>query len=228
MPEVKRGTKYARLVAIFDWYSTICSLAGISAVDHRAVQASLPPVDGLDLSTALLGVADGGVPTATAQVVTHRHELAIGTADQSQRFVAGMYMEGPARPDGAPGPLYKLLLGTINQNAHSGPLSPNKTMNATLSFPTGNTADWKPDAYALDCGDATGCLWDVRADPEERNNLAQTSAPASHIVEVMRAMRDKIESYRVGALMRVPGPPQLAACRAALGEHRGYWGPFSK
>jgi|EP01043_Picozoa_sp_COSAG02_P002251 arylsulfatase A-like enzyme len=228
IPEVKRGTKYTGLVGLFDWYTTLCSLAGVSAVDHQATKASLPPVDGLDLSAALLGVVDGPMATAIAPEITHRNELAIGTGDQTQRFVAGLYMEGPARSDGTRGPLYKLLLGTINQNAHSGPLSPNRSMNATLSFPSGgNVADWTPDAYALDCGDATGCLWDVRADPEEREDLARGSPPPN-IVEVMRLMRQKVEEYRAGALMRIPGPPQPAACAAAMGEHRGYWGPFSK
>lgn len=229
VPKAKRGTKYGGLIGLFDWYTTLCSLAGVSAVDDQAATASLPPVDGLDLSAALLGVVARAAAADEAPVVaTHRRELAIGTADQSQRFVAGLYMEGAPSVDGVPGPLYKLLLGVVNQNAHSGPLSPNTTMNATLSFPSGgNVADWTPDAYALDCGEATGCLWDVRADPEERNDLARGS-PSPHIVEVMRLMREKVQGYRAGALMRVPGPPQPAACDAALGEHRGYWGPFSK
>lgn len=229
VPKAKRGTKYGGLIGLFDWYTTLCSLAGVSAVDDQAATASLPPVDGLDLSAALLGVVARAAAADEAPVVaTHRRELAIGTADQSQRFVAGLYMEGAPSVDGVPGPLYKLLLGVVNQNAHSGPLSPNRTMNATLSFPSGgNVADWTPDAYALDCGEATGCLWDVRADPEERNDLARGSPPP-HIVEVMRLMREKVQGYRAGALMRVPGPPQPAACDAALGEHRGYWGPFSK
>ncbi len=229
VPDVRRGTKYGGLIGLFDWYTTLCSLAGVSAVDHQAAQASLPPVDGLDLSAALLGVVDRPMAVATTIVpgITHRNELAIGTADSTQRFVAGLYMEGPPRSNGTRGPLYKLLLGTINQNAHSGPLSPNRSMNATLNFPSsGDVVDWTPDAYALDCGNTTGCLWDVRADPEERDNLARGSPP-SNIVEVIRVMNAKVAEYRAGALMRIPGPPQPEACAAALGEHSGYWGPFT-
>ena len=81
----------------------------------------------------------------------------IGTADTSQRWVQGLYLEGSAGASGAEAPLYKLLLGVVNQDAHSAPLSPNRTMSASLSFPTGNDADWVPDAFALDCGDG-GCL----------------------------------------------------------------------
>ena len=168
-------------------------------------------MDGVDLSTALLGMVDGTASAVVAPAVTHRYELPIGTGDETQRFVAGLYMEGPPGVDDVPGPLYKLLLGTVNQNAHSGPLSPNRTMNATLSFPSGgNVADWIPDAYAVDCGEATGCLWDVRADPEERFDLARISPLPSHLIEVMHVMRTKIEGYRSSALMRVPGPPQPA------------------
>ena len=228
VPETKRGTKYDGLVALFDWYSTLCSLAGVSAVDHQAAKASLPPVDGLDLSSVLLGMASGRAGKATASAGTYRRELAIGTGDQTQQFVAGLYMEGPPRAGGAFGPLYKLLLGTVNQNAHSAPLSPNRTMDATLTFPSGgNVSDWTPDAYALDCGYTTGCLWDVRADPEERNDLAHGSHTSPQIAKVMQIMRAKVEEYRAGALMRVPGPPQPMACEAALAKHQGYWGPFS-
>lgn len=81
----------------------------------------------------------------------------IGTADTSQRWVQGLYLEGSAGASGAEAPLYKLLLGVVNQDAHSAPLSPNRTMSASLSFPTGNDADWVRDAFALDCGDG-GCL----------------------------------------------------------------------
>ena len=59
----------------------------------------------------------------------------IGTADTSQRWVQGLYLEGSAGASGAEAPLYKLLLGVVNQDAHSAPLSPNRTMSASLSFP---------------------------------------------------------------------------------------------
>ena len=167
----------------------------MSAVDHKAALVSLPPVDGMDLSAALLGVGLGLGVGATegspAGGVVHRRELAIGTGDVAQRYVAGLYLDLDGHKDGGMPmssmtsagpvllpvlPLYKLLLGTINQDAHSGPLSPNRTMNATLSFPSGDLSDWTPDAYALECGEG-GCLWDVRADPEERHNLAVSNVP---------------------------------------------------
>ena len=44
---------------------------------------------------------------------------------------------------------------------------------------------------------------------------------------MMRAMREKVEGYRTGALMRLPGMVDPAACEAALGEHGGFWGPFA-
>ena len=131
--------------------ATLCSLAGVSTVDRSAAAASLPPVDGMDLSAAL------GIRTGRPAQARRRSELVIGTADTSQRWVQGLYLEGSAGASGAEAPLYKLLLGVVNQDAHSAPLSPNRTMSASLSFPSGNDADWVPDAFALDCGDG-GCL----------------------------------------------------------------------
>ena len=38
LPIEVRGTKFEGLIAVWDWYHTFCDLAGVSAVDNRAVR----------------------------------------------------------------------------------------------------------------------------------------------------------------------------------------------
>jgi arylsulfatase B len=221
VPSSRRGGRYTGLVAVFDWYASLCAMANVPIADPSAEKAGLPPVDGLDLSVALsLRSADG-----SGQQL--RRELAIGTADAGMGFVAGMYYEPGGGKVGA-APLYKLLLGVVNQNAHSAALSPNRTENATLGFWGGSIAHpWKPDAYALDCGHV-GCLFDVRADPGEAHDLSQQAKGngSGVIATVMAHMHDRVAEYRATALLRLPGVREPAACDVAMGRYGGFYGPW--
>ena len=240
VPSSRRGTSYGGLVAVHDFYAILCSLAGVSTYDPLAAAAGLPPVDGMDLSVELLGspaaaaALNGNAPSRPIR----RSELAIGTNDVEMGFVEGMFYEpqeedtsGIAAVGGGKStpPLYKLLLGVVNQDAHSGPLSPNNTENATLSFWGGNPQrPWVADAFARDCG-AGGCLYDVRADPGEAHDLSKAppgNESAAAMAQVLEYMHRRIEAYRGTALLRVPGERDPAACVAAMGRG-GFWGPWS-
>jgi hypothetical protein len=68
LPEARRGSSYHGLVSIADWYSISCGLAGAGTTDHAAAAVGLPPVDGIDLSRALVW-GDAGSTTCVLQRV---------------------------------------------------------------------------------------------------------------------------------------------------------------
>eukprot|EP01051_Picozoa_sp_SAG22_P001275 SAG22_NODE_48_length_24654_cov_4.406394_23_plen_1288_part_00 len=212
VPQSKRGSSYSGLVAVYDWYATFVALAGGSVADPAAAAAGLPPVDAVDLSSAVLGIGSGGA------VATGRMELAIGTQNSSEtvRNVAGLLMMLPAPGNSTPGTLYKLLTGLQNQAAHSAPLSPNSTEDASLSFsPT------EPDRFAYDCGER-GCLHELLSDEGERRDRAALPESA----KVLQAMYARLREMRASALVVEPGPIDAVACEVAMSKYGGFYGPF--
>ena len=96
VPAHRRGTRWEGLVAAWDWYATLCALAGVKATDGRAAAARLPvsqspggwghggrrgvcydcslcsrwqPVDSVDMSEALFG-AGNAKPRTTLLIGT--------------------------------------------------------------------------------------------------------------------------------------------------------------
>jgi arylsulfatase I/J len=55
VPLQKRGTVENGLIAMEDWYTTFCSIAGCSIVDESANSVGLPKVDGVNMLPLLLG-----------------------------------------------------------------------------------------------------------------------------------------------------------------------------
>jgi len=84
IPAAARGTTSEAFVAIEDWYTTFCALAGVDPADARAAAAGLPPVDGVDLSPVLLGT----------NATSPRTEIVIGSSDgndhKGNTIVAGV------------------------------------------------------------------------------------------------------------------------------------------
>lgn len=99
IPAAMRGTKSGAFVAIEDWYTTFCTLAGVDPTDARAAAAGLPPVDGLDLWPVLSG----------ANATSGRRLQFLGstdnTPDKGNTIVQGVIRAA----DG-----YKLLIGDAN------------------------------------------------------------------------------------------------------------------
>ena len=99
---------------------------------------------------------------------------------------------------------YKILTGTIPQAGWT-----------EENHPTSNRVKL-PDQS---CG-RKGCLYNIKDDPEERNNLAST------IPDVLRSMRGKLQGYQATLFNPNRGSISDAACDAALGVYQGFWGPF--
>lgn len=101
---------------------------------------------------------------------------------------------------------YKILTGDVDQAGWTGPVYPNTTT------PSGIAAKER-------CGDS-GCLYDISNDPEERVNLA-TKMPS-----VLKDMQKRLEGYRKTHFSPDRGNDSPNACKVAIDQYGGFWGPF--
>lgn len=104
------------------------------------------------------------------------------------------------------GSLQRLPLGALLQAVYTGPHFPNASTDFISEHTVGHCAD--------------GCLYELRADPSERRDLA-TEMP-----ERLEAMRAKLAAYEATAFNPDRGREDPAACACALGAYGGFWGPF--
>lgn len=102
---------------------------------------------------------------------------------------------------------YKILVGTVAQAGWTGPQYPNSTN------PHGGI-------YTSEhCGD-TGCLYNIKDDPEERNNLADK------MPDVLKSMQSKLAKYQATYFNPNRGIIWPEACTTAMNKYGGFWGPF--
>ena len=102
---------------------------------------------------------------------------------------------------------FKILTGTQLQAGWTGPEYPNNTN------PHGGIA------AIQDCGDG-GCLYNIRKDPEERENLA------TRMPDVLKSMQQKLLKHQATYFNPSRGNIWPGACDAALNKYNGFWGPF--
>ena len=102
---------------------------------------------------------------------------------------------------------YKLLTGPMLQAGWTGPQYPNQTN------PNGGI-----DAR-VDCGD-TGCLFNIKEDPEERVNLAST------MPDMLKEMMTKMMKFNETYFNPDRGKTWPGACDAVVDKYGGFWGPF--
>ena len=112
------------------------------------------------------------------------------------------------------GPIWKWLSGTISRAAWTGPIFP----NATGADPAG---------VQLDCG-VVGCLFDIWADPEERNDVALTyPSIASQMKSRLNQLSNGFYSNSdEGGTSRCPKNTPDCMCWAGMNLHGGFLGPF--
>lgn len=144
-----KGTSVNGVMHITDWYATFCKLAGAEVEDAIGEQAGVPPVDSMDMKSMLIGEGDV------------RDELQLSDASLLKKI---------------DGTWYKILTGIHGNTMHQGPDYPNSTcpmgIPLLISCRPWNPAPIGPKSLPYDCGD--GCVYDIFADPGERNNLKQS------------------------------------------------------
>ena len=199
LPPAMRGTKSGAFLAIEDWYTTFCFLAGVDPTDARAAAAGLPPVDGLNAWPVLSG----------ANASSGRRLQFLGSSDDTPG-IGNTIVQGVIRSaDG-----YKLLLGDVNPAFWQGPVFPNASTGGNFS--------------ALSCGDPNasgkargpGCLFNIYSDPYETNDLA---GAYPHIVA---ELRKRIAEAQATVYNPNRGSPDHNLfCKQAV-ENGGFIGPF--
>ena len=102
---------------------------------------------------------------------------------------------------------FKILTGMQLQASWTGPEYPNNTN------PHGGIA------AVQDCG-GSGCLYNIRKDPEERENLA------TRMPDVLKSMQQKLAKHQATYFNPNRGNIWPGACDAALTKYNGFWGPF--
>ena len=102
--------------------------------------------------------------------------------------------------------MWKLLTGDVEQDMFTGPHYPNRTTDEISSNFVGHCAG--------------GCLFELEADPQERHDLA-ASMPDK--VAELYAM---VVAHEATAFNPIRGKQDPQSCTTALGEYKGFWGPF--
>jgi hypothetical protein len=206
LPPARRGKQEDGLVAVWDWLPTYASLAGIeSIVDPVAAAAGLPPIDGVNAWPLIAGEVSGV-----------REEIVIGdTAAIPPNGDGKVLVGGLIWQQSNSSKLWKLLLGAFDKGeliemaVTTGPSWPNVSSHLV------------PLEHTRRCGRtaATGCLYELNADPTEEHTVAQDE----HLV--FAHMLQRAEEYQAGAYSPNRGTTNPAACEKAA--TRGfYWGPF--
>ena len=229
LPTSVRGTVYNGLTAAWDWYATFCALGGVDPTDHRAAAAGLPAIDSYDHSKLILGT-NLTSPRVVLPIGTEPRASNISNAplcssyglstDGSEYYydedmdgtkIAGPPAEGKCTTMAGiivvqGDAMWKLLTGDVEQDMFTGPHYPNKTTDEISNNFVGHCAG--------------GCLFNVAADPQERYDLA-ASMPDK--VAELYAM---VVAHEATAFNPIRGKTDPQSCISALGEYKGFWGPF--
>jgi hypothetical protein len=233
VPQSQRGTQYEGLTAGWDWYATFSAFAGVDPTDHRAALAGLPPIDSFDHSAMVMGT-NLTSPRRELPIGTEPRPSNVSTAPLCTSYDGRTTYYGDNRMDGADmaelhtgsgaaskgkcttvsgvivdegaGGLWKLLTGDVQQAVYTGPHYPNASTNEISNNFVGHCAN--------------GCLYNIAEDPLEQHDLA--AAMPAKVAELYK----KIEGYEATAFNPKRGGDNGTACKKALGEYGGFWGPF--
>lgn len=214
VPEKVRGTSDNRLIAAWDWYSTFAALAKVDPTDYKAAEHGLPAIDSINMWPMLSGENHSN-PRSTIAIGDVVDEAE--TETDGKTTVGGLLMaKGEI--------LYKLLLGmgegsTLKCSAPANPIYIQETFKE-LRYPRNEFC-----ANVEVCGRTleTGCLYDVKADPSERYNIAMDNP------HVFRHMLQQVDEENANVFSDYRGRSKNSAmCEKGLHEYGGFWGPFAE
>jgi arylsulfatase I/J len=197
VPQARRGTVATGFVAIEDWYSTICGLAGVDPDDKAARSAGLPPIDSLDLWPYLSGVAPTSPRTEiwkAAPSVSYREGVAV--MQVLTNASTGL----------------QLIIDDVGPDCWSGPHSPNASATCC--------------GKVVHCGrpgnksGKQGCLFNVVDDPGQHTDLAEA------MPEVALALYKRLQEVNATAFQPDRGSFDKNACDVYQTKWRGFYGPW--
>lgn len=215
VPSVRRGTEFEGVVSIADWYSTFCGLAGIDPTDHAAAAANpwleqhnlptLPQIDSVDQWPAIMADVNArNASFALSADSVFRWPFKLVTGEQAY----GSLYTGPLFPN----------CSTVAGIVADGPVFVDlKVFDKPVLYST-NTSEQAHATYTHDCG-KSGCLFNVRDDPTEHNDLASDTAHAD-VLKELQADLAQVEIFNPDR-----GVTSAIACQAGV-ANGGYYGPF--
>ena len=190
VPPARRGTREPSFVAIEDWFSTFCALAGVDPTDARAAAAGLPPIDSLNLGPLLSG----------ANATPPRAEVVLGATAGGDQAAGATTVQGFINASSG----LKVLTGGLAWSSWPTAIAPGP----------GNG----PPNVAHNCSPA--CLFDVLADPSEREDLA-AARPAE-----TAAMLARLQQLNAGVFSPDRGHGDDKTACAAAAAAGGFFVPF--
>jgi arylsulfatase I/J len=222
VPAARRGAQAEAFIHIADWYATLCALAGVEAADEQAAIAGLPPIDSINQWPVITGET----------AVNLRDEIHVSPST----LISGEW---------------KLLTGSQGE-FHM--LIGCSSVHGAVPF-AGYWPGWGFDAMLKSASEckyrASGCVYNIRDDPSESNDLAATRpdvlqarvarAGLSHSAQCTRYAA-RLHCSNAGVLQRLMarlaelnksvflpdrGNMSMAACAVGMSEYGGFYGPFA-
>mmetsp|Transcript_125716 Transcript_125716/g.367326 ORF Transcript_125716/g.367326 Transcript_125716/m.367326 type:complete len:626 (-) Transcript_125716:132-2009(-) len=209
LPPKARGRRLTGLAALWDWYGTFASLAGVSSLDHRASVAGLPPVDSVDLWPYIAGDVVASPRTSIPLGSSSCVNASVGCINEwgdapSATVVQGLLLDERSLGGG----LWKLLVGSIPMDGWQGP-----------HYPNASTLGWAAQDSIHSC--EKGCLFQLDADPTEHHNLAEAEP------QRVQSMLASLRQHNATAFSPDRGQRDTnGACKAAMELYGGFWGPW--
>eukprot|EP01006_Ploeotia_vitrea_P006676 TRINITY_DN14375_c0_g1_i1.p1 TRINITY_DN14375_c0_g1~~TRINITY_DN14375_c0_g1_i1.p1 ORF type:complete len:553 (-),score=61.32 TRINITY_DN14375_c0_g1_i1:1318-2976(-) len=196
LPEARKGKMEEGYVTAWDWYSTFCYLAGVDPTDHAAAAAGLPPIDSLNVWKLISGQNE------TSPRVEIPAGWTIDPLDAQGGTLIGALISGD----------YKIILYEQVDACWTGPQWPNVSSH------------FDPDAHFEWCGfrPEDGCLFNIKADPNEHVNLAKKMPAKWH------ELYARVQELQKGVYSPNRGWFDPLACKAAMYTYGGFWGPWVK
>lgn len=205
LPSALRGTTQPGLIHIADWWSTLAALVNVSDDDPVAAAAGLPPPDSINMWPMISG---GGSSTSSSD------SAADGGRSSDQLRIPSPRTEVPLSTASLLSWPYKLQLGLQEFSSWGGPVYPNAS-----STDVGIN-------QIMNCG-ATGCLYNVEADPTEQNNIAaEYPALTAFLVQRLGNLSRTFWSNNDTGVDVCPPGTLLCGCWAADNVWGGFFGPY--
>ncbi|KAG5190928.1 arylsulfatase B-like protein [Tribonema minus] len=200
VPAAQRGTTVDGFVAVEDWFSTFCALAGVDPTDTKAQKAGLPPIDSINVWPYLSGLMN----------TSPRKEIILANTNKDAN---GTKVQGIIDQQGN-----KLLAGMIRNAVNSPAINPTGTQNDLPKLDCGPPGDPR---YPYD----GACLFNVFSDPSELTNIAaQKPAVVARLAERLKAIQATAFSAERGDAPN--DKPSGLPCQSALRNLSGFEGPW--
>ena len=215
LPAHTQGQKYTGLLHVSDWYVTLAKRAGID-LSIKDRPTGPVPHDGIDAWPALSNIGRVGAEPGSrllfdSKPVFEVRREALICGNTSWRLGEADKLDGAVVVKHNDSYHYKLIIASSTSfvsNAGWQPLPPKP-----YEPPTNDSIC---DKY---------CVFDLAADPTERQNLARTPAGLK-LLEFLLGRYQELTQERVPADAPCADCTAAEVCTAIQGKNRGHFGPF--